>query len=465
MTRVKLTEVSKRYGRTRALVCINLELYSGAITALVGPNGAGKSTLMRVLCGEEERDSGLIDVDGHEVPEMRERVALVHQEPQVWLNLTVAENLMVGREPARFGRPRAGAAAVDAMRRLAIDQFADVELHECPLAVRQRVEIARALMKDASIVLFDEPNSALTDEESAALFTSMHELAETGCVVILVSHRLAEVVRHCRRVVVIRDGSVACDLDAATEDQIARELVVGHRRAGMSVEATRSVTASAGLDVVAPGCITALMGVEGSGAREILVGLWEGSPGRVVQYVPADRRDSLFANLSVGENCVMRLSTDRIAVKWGIIRRAAATAAAESSIIKFGVKSHGPAQDIIALSGGNQQKVALAAALAAEPMTLIIEEPTRGVDVGSKADIYAILRDAAASGLAVVLLCTEVPEAFDVADRVLVVDAGKIVTELLVGGHPDVGSLAAAVAVPEHTQRSSTEMTEGIERT
>jgi len=495
-----LQGIRKSYGETRALRGVTLEIRGGEILGIAGPNGAGKSTLMRVLAGEDERDEGEILVDGAawRTGDPRDRVAVVHQEPQLWPNLTVAQNMVVGREPGGWSFPGLPGDDREVLSGLGILDYAHRPLAECPLAVRQRVEIARALAGDGRFFLFDEPNSALTEDESDRLFAAMHELAGRGKVVLLVTHRLGEMVTHCTRVAVIRDGVVAAELTGAalTEQGIARELVLGYQavdagdraRSGSGealgdehrparghdgpVASLRGWTAAGGafraIDLdLARGEIVALVGVEGSGARQLAAstaGFGEatgtlvvadteagtGGGGRTV-YLPADRRGMLFANLSVGSNLVMRLGVPEIATPGGFLALGRLRRLSDELVHRFRVRTRSAAAPLPSLSGGNQQKVAIAAAIARRPSLLVLEEPTRGVDVGSKAEIYRILRDYARLGHGVLVYCTEVPEVHELADRVIVVDRGRPVLDLRVTDHPDLTALADTIASVEHT--------------
>jgi len=489
---MELRAIQKSFGETQALRGVDLVIRSGEILGVAGPNGAGKSTLLRILAGEETRDSGDILVDGQawSTGDPRDRVAVVHQEPQLWPALTVAQNMVVGREPTRFGFPSLPDADRATLDELDIGRYADRILDTCPLAVRQRVEIARALARNGRFFLFDEPNSALTDEESDRLFSSMHELAARGRVVILVTHRLAEMVAHCDRVVVVRDGRVAAELEGATltEPAIARELVLGYQTVsgdgtgrppipvalagGAAVLAVNGWTATTGefRDVsmsIRRGEVLAIVGVEGSGAREltastagyvaasgrIMVDAVEGREAmlRRTAYLPADRRGMLFANLTVGDNLVMRLGIPEIADPTGLVRPARARRVATGLVDRFRVRTQSVRAPLTSLSGGNQQKIAIAAAIAKRPAVLVLEEPTRGVDIGSKAEIYRILVDFAREGNGVLVFCTEVPEVHELADRVLVFEDGHPVRTLDVAGFPDLTSLSDAVAAADHT--------------
>ena len=476
---VEIRDLRKRYGDTIALNGLDLVAERGQILGVAGPNGAGKSTMIKILAGETPADGGEILVEGQPwSPVIGARlVAVVHQEPQLFPNLTVAENIVIGRERSRIVQHGLDEHERELLADLAILDVADVQLDHCPLAIQQRTEIARALAHDARVVLFDEPNSALTDEESADLFRRMHALAESGRTVMLVSHRLGELAEHSDRVVVVLDGTVSRVLegDEMAPDEIARSLVVG--AAERDEARTTSTVSSAdallrvrnlshrrgefrGVDLEVPaGMIVALTGVEGSGARELARAIagFEATDGEVevvghpggvaerVAFVPASRNDSLFSNFTVGDNIVARLG-DQIRGPAGVLRRGHMEGLAQEMRDRFSVKAASLDTPIRSLSGGNQQKVAIAAAVICEPSALVLEEPTRGVDIGSKAEIYAILRAFVDERHAVVLYCTEIPEVFDVADLLYVVAEGRLAAPLEVAAFGDVEELAAAAA-------------------
>jgi ABC-type sugar transport system ATPase subunit len=490
---LELSGIRKSYGATQALRGLSVTIRGGEVFGIAGPNGAGKTTLVRVLAGEDGRDGGEIRLNGHawEPGDPGGRVAVVHQEPLLWGNLSVAENLLVGRERFILGRPRLSRDEHEILRELEIAAHADRPLAGCSLAVRQRAEIARALAQDARILLFDEPNSALTEQESDRLFAYMHDLAREGRIVILISHRLAELVAHCRRVAIIRDGLVVAELSGPdlTEEAIARELVIGASIGPESrqpaVSGQGSTATGIGIDEPAlalenwsgirgalsdvhlevwPGEVVAVVGVEGSGARELVKSAAGHAPGvghRVVAgagderapvYLPADRREALFGNLSVGQNLVIRLGAPEIASSGGLLRLGRLRALAAQLVARFGIRTRAPDAPIGSLSGGNQQKVAIAAAIARKPTLLVLEEPTRGVDVGAKRDIYRIVRQFADDGGGVLVYCTEVPEVFELADRVVILDAGRVTQVLRVADYDGVAALAAAIAAAEHTE-------------
>ena len=481
----------KAYGSTVALAGIDLDLHPGQVLGVAGPNGAGKSTLVRILAGEEQADAGRFTLG--DVPWSPRAnwnaVAVVHQEPQLFPNLTLAENMLVGREGTAASWPSLRAADHALMATLGIAHRASAKLGDCTLAAQQRTEIARALARDARIFLFDEPNSALTDEESDELFREMRRIAAAGRIVILVTHRLADLVAHCARIAVVRDGRVRTVLAApgVTEDVIAQQLVLGAEDGGRDAGAHGGGAAAAVLVrasrwsrpgtfppldfAVARGEVVALMGVEGSGARELLrsfaglercegVMTIDDVRGRLAirrrtAYVPATRQHSLYDTFSVAENLVARLGAPEIAGPASLLRVRRLRAVAQDAIGRFMVKVRTPTQDIRSLSGGNQQKVAIAQALLCRPRLLLLEEPTRGVDVQSKREIYRLLREFARAGNAVVTFCTEVLEVFEAADRVLVVSDGRLSSSLAIRDYRDVEALATDVSRLERHARAA----------
>ena len=491
---LRIRGLRKWYGDTRALDGLDLVARPGEILGIAGPNGAGKSTLIKILAGETAADAGEIEFDGRPwlISAEPDRVAVVHQEPQLFPNLSVAENLMVGREGTRALVRGLDGQERTLMHDLAIAEYAGRALETVPLAIQQRVEIGRALARDARVFLFDEPNSALTQEESTDLFRRMHLLADAGQVVVLVSHRIAELAEHADRVVLILDGRADAVLEgeALTPEGIAAGLVTGQESRTQvdpadGPTATSTMTALQledwtheggefrGIDLtVRTGEIVAIVGVEGSGARELVRSIagFERGRGRLAfgdaashtavatstGLVPADRQSSLFSNMTIGENMVARLGHE-ITSFGGALRRGRMLEIAHELRERFRVKAASVAVPIRSLSGGNQQKVAIAAAIVKRPAVLVLEEPTRGVDIGSKAEIYRLMRAYAADGQAVVIYCTEVPEVFEAADRACVVSEGRLSAPLRVREHPDVESLARAITRLERHGSVATE--------
>ena len=477
-TGVIVRGLRKHFGETKALDGLDMSAAAGTITGIAGPNGAGKSTLVQILAGEIPADDGEVYVNGERwTPTLgATEIAVVHQEPHLFPNLTTLDNLLVGREGVRVRRPVAGAREHELLARFGIEQFSGTLLGSLTLGLQQRVEIVRALVREAQVVVFDEPNSALTADESLELFAAMHELADRGHAVILISHRLQDLVAHVAQTIVVLDGRCVAVLSGRdmTEHNLAQAITVtGHK----AVSATREGSAgSVGFAVrdwrhakglfgpldmeVRAGEIVAITGVEGSGGREFVrsiagfepatghrevIGVTAGGVTRdLTGYIPPDRRAGLFFNFSVGENIVSRL-TGPIRAPLGLRSRGRSTRAAKDWIERFHVRTSGPSALIGSLSGGNQQKVLIASAMAPNPLVLVLEEPTRGVDVGSKREIYSFLKEYVAGGGLVVAYCTEIPEVFEVADLVLVMTRGRLSAPLRVAGFSDEKALAAAV--------------------
>ncbi|MEO5965505.1 MAG: ATP-binding cassette domain-containing protein, partial [Candidatus Limnocylindrales bacterium] len=353
---LRIRGLRKWYGDTRALDGLDLDARPGEILGIAGPNGAGKSTLIKILAGETTANDGEIFLDGRRWDTASgDRVAVVHQEPQLFPNLTVAQNLMVGREGVRALTRGLNADEKVLLSDLAILEIADRPLSQVPLAVQQRVEIGRALARDSTIFLFDEPNSALTQEESEDLFRRMHLLADAGRVVLLVSHRIAELAEHADRVALILDGlcTTVLDGEALTQEGIAAGLVTGQsvrepeeqivvrldERAATALrlsEWTHGGGEFTGIELhVRAGEIVAMVGVEGSGARELVRSIagFERGTGQIeiagrtgrgavaadTSLVSADRQTSLFTNLTIGDNMVSRLN--REITRGGALRR------------------------------------------------------------------------------------------------------------------------------------------------
>lgn len=476
-TGIELTNLRKTYGDTVALENLTLVARPGEILGIAGPNGAGKSTMVKILAGETRQDSGHISLDGSDwnSDSQKHRVAVVHQEPQLFPNLTVAENILVGIEKSRRIRPKSEEVSAELLQQVGLAGISNVELELLPLALQQRTEIAHALARDADVFLFDEPNSALTEEESVQLFDWIHKLAAEKKIVILVSHRLSELASHCDRVVVIIDGKAKTEISKGelNEERIARELATvktGREKASNNFgddaallqvsNWTHKFNAFKEIELsVSKGEIVAVIGVEGSGGRELVRSLagFEDSRGEIsldsakndqaisqVSFVSGDRNASLFTNFSVGENLFVRL-IDVVRAAFRTLSRTKSREAAENAVTKFLVKTASIDTPIRSLSGGNQQKVAIASALAAKPKVVVLEEPTRGVDINSKVEIYKIVREHVNEGNSAVFYCTEVSEVHDSSDRCVVISEGRVRKILDVSNFADAEDLAEAI--------------------
>jgi len=483
---LEVRDVSKRYGRTIALSQLSLIAKSGEILGIAGPNGAGKSTLIKILSGDVELDSGSITIkneDGSESSPISQ-VAVVHQELQIYPNLSVIDNFLIVREHQNLFRPKSSEKESDMLEEMGLTKFKNRILGELPLAVAQRVEIGRALLSNALIFLFDEPNSALTPEESQDLFHAMHHLKDLGHIVLFITHRLAELVEHSDRVQLIIDGKAGAffqgsDLNA---ENIATHLVMeeSRQRGSQKTEKrtfqndfinvknwTHHGNAFKSLDFdIRSGEIIAIVGVEGSGGRELirsLAGAEKVSGSILIDnevtdprnsgfvFVAADRDSSVFANLTLGENLVIRHGSS-ISNKIGWVSNENSKALASESKTQYTIKSNSLDLNVKSLSGGNQQKVAIASALSTMPILALLEEPTRGVDMSSKADIYKLLKDHAKGKSAVVIFCTEESEVYDVADRACVMHLGELVGEIDISACTDLEDLARKISKFTHKE-------------
>ncbi|GII01370.1 sugar ABC transporter ATP-binding protein [Planobispora takensis] len=471
-----LRSVSKSFGAVQALREVSLELYAGEAHALAGENGAGKSTLVKTLSGLYRPDAGRILLDGEPVEfhgtagAQRAGVAVIYQEPTLFPDLSVTENIFMGRQPrtrlGRIDRPAMRARAVELFGRLGVPLDPDQPARGLSIADQQLVEIAKALSRSARVLIMDEPTAALSGNEVARLFRVVKALREQGCAVLFVSHRLEEIFELCRRVTTLRDGAfVASDLIAdLTPDDLVRRMV------GRELEALfpklEAVPGEVALTVhrltregvftdvsfeVRKGEIVALAGLVGAGRSEVaraIFGIDRWDAGRVevagrrlrqaspsaamaagLALVPEDRRQQgLVMDLSIERNIALAgLSAVR---RGALISRAAERDRARDWALRLQLKFSRLSDAVGVLSGGNQQKVVLAKWLARKPSVIIVDEPTRGIDVGTKAEVHRLLSELAAEGIAVLMISSELPEVLGMADRVLVMHEGRLVAEI-----------------------------------
>ncbi|MBM3677155.1 MAG: sugar ABC transporter ATP-binding protein [Actinobacteria bacterium] len=468
--------VHKRYGGVHALRGARLSVFPGEVHALVGENGSGKSTMLKILSGQVQPDAGAFTFGGaattfrSPTDALRQGIATVTQETTLAPELSIAENIFLGHRMVR----RSGLIDWRATRRRAREALARLDLDLDPaVPVRrlrpdqqQMVEIARALSIDARVLILDEPTSSLTDDEVHALFGLVRRLREEGVATIFVSHRLSEIFELCDRVTVLRDGHTVAEgpipgfdrpslIEAMTgrafEDMEAIEHGGDAQEALLRVRgySLPGVFADVALDV-APGEIVGLAGLVGAGRSELLeslFGLRRGSgtvelgdrpahfrhPREAIKagvgFVPADRKlQGLVLQMSVRENLMMA-STARIA-RLRPPRPALELAQVRSAISDLRIRAHSPRVPVATLSGGNQQKVVLGKWLRTSPRLLLLDEPTRGVDVGAKAEIYRLLSEAAGGGIGMLVSSSEIPELRTLCDRVLVMFRGRVVASL-----------------------------------
>ncbi len=466
--------VRKTYPGIRALDGVSFDLAAGEVHALVGGNGAGKSTLIKVMSGAVEADSGTIEVAGEPVPSMTPAVAralgiaVIHQQPSLFGHLTVTENIAVALEERRGWRRIDWAArrrlAAELLARVGASIDPDRLVESLSMPEQQLVEIAKAIGADARVLIMDEPTASLSDREVERLFEVIGRLRSEGAGIIYISHRLEEVLALADRVTVLRDGQTVGTekLDGLTAAaligmMIGRELSAifpktqTTARADIALELRHVSSAAAGVRDVSlqlrSGEILGLAGLVGSGRTELagtIFGLTPADSGELVVrgtpasitspsdairqgigYVPEDRRrHGVVPEMAVAEN-VSLASLDQVAPR-GLIDRASERAQAQTYVGQLLIKTGSVTQAVSSLSGGNQQKVALAKWLATRPSILILDEPTQGVDVGAKAEIHALMQHLASQGLAILMISSELPEILGMSDRVAVMRNGSI---------------------------------------
>jgi ribose transport system ATP-binding protein len=474
---LEMRDIKKSFGATRALSGVSISVDSGEALALLGENGAGKSTLISILGGIVRQDSGDIVIDGKVIGAFqdvqaarRAGIAVIHQEIVLVPHLTVAENIYLGREPTtRLGfkdRKLIDRNAREAIASLELDLDATTPVRELSTARQQMVEIVKAISQDARIVVMDEPTSSLSLPEVEQLFAIVERLKKNDVAIIYISHRLEEIFTIADRVTVIRDGAFIGTKPTAETDQ--RELVqmmVGRslsafysRRFGAASETLLTVDGLTKTGVfedvsfsVRKGEVLGFAGLVGAGRSEIMASLFGASgfdegaivlDGENVRFrspreaiangvamVPEDRKGAgLVLSNSVGFN--LTLAATRALGRGPFLDFRKRDALIRRLISQHGIKTKSPWQAVSSLSGGNQQKVVVAKWLATEPKILILDEPTRGVDIGAKREIYAIIDDLARGGMGVILVSSELEEILNLCDAVCVVRAGRIVKTL-----------------------------------
>ena len=472
---LQMRGIEKRFGGVHALKSVDFQVSAGEVVALAGENGAGKSTLMKILGGVHQPDAGEIRINGelvtiHAVADATEHgISFIHQELNVLDNLDVAANVFLGREPLRGGflrlidSKRMHREAGSYLERLGLKISTHTPLSRLSIAHQQMVEIAKALSLNARILIMDEPTSSLTLSETARLLEVVHELRAQGVAIIYISHRLNEIEQIADRVVVLRDGANAGTLERQeiTHDRMVKMMVgrdleqfyqhpEGERAPGyFEVERlhtkrypNREVSFNIG-----KGEIIGLAGLVGAGRTEIAQSIFgiDGaleatfrldrkelrirSPQDAISYgiylVPEDRRNAgLITDIPIRENVTLP-SLERYAAA-GLISFKRERKGASEICQKLNVKAPSIEERVINLSGGNQQKVVLAKWLALEPRLFIFDEPTRGVDVGAKAEIYALMRSLAESGVAILMISSDMEEVLHISDRVAVMHEGVL---------------------------------------
>jgi len=467
------SDITKSFAGVRALDRVSFDLRPGEVHALVGENGAGKSTLIKIIAGAETADDGVLEVQGQAVARMdpglarAHGIATIYQQPVLFPQLSVTENIALALERRgawhRLDWPARHRLAEDLLQRVGatIDPRRLAETLSLP--EQQLVEIAKAIGADAKILIMDEPTAALSEAEVTRLFEVIDRLRAAGVGIIYISHRLEEVLLVADRITVLRDGHVVATLARAACDRAQlihlmvgrtietvfpkRSVAIGEVALELRQVSCRATGVSDVSLVVRRGEIVGIAGLVGSGRTElaqVIFGLTpadtgqilvRGAPVRIdspdaaialgIGYVPEDRRQhGVVPPMSVAENVTLA-SLGRISRR-GLIDRTRERGAAARYVERFSIKATSLSAAVDSLSGGNQQKVALARWLAIDPSVLILDEPTQGVDVGAKAEIHGLMQDLAEQGLAIVMISSDLPEVLGMSDRIAVMRHGTL---------------------------------------
>ncbi|KPI11842.1 sugar ABC transporter ATP-binding protein [Streptomyces mirabilis] len=506
---LRIEGIRKTFPGVVALDSVDFDLRRGEVHVLLGENGAGKSTLIKMLSGAYQPDSGRVLVDGEEVrvhgaqDSERLGIATIYQEFNLVPDLTVAENIFLGRQPRRYGlidRKRMEAEAAELLERVGVSVSPRARVRELGIARLQMVEIAKALSLNARVLIMDEPTAVLTSEEVEKLFSIVRRLREDGVGIVFITHHLEEIAALGDRVTVIRDGKSVGQVPASTtEDELVR-LMVGRsieqqyprvRAAGDDGSGTALLTVE-GLtrdgvfhDVsfeVRAGEVVGIAGLVGAGRTEVVRAVFGADPydkGTVkvagsalrrhdvnaamaagIGLIPEDRKgQGLLLDASVEEN--LGLVTMRAATHGGLVDLKGQRASAARIAEQLGVRMAGLGQHVRTLSGGNQQKVVIGKWLLADTKVLILDEPTRGIDVGAKVEIYQLVNELTAAGAAVLMISSDLPEVLGMSDRVLVMAQGRIAGELSADEATQDSVMALAVSTPTTNSVTAVEGSRG----
>lgn len=470
--RIEMRGIDKAFGSNQVLKQAGFTLESGEVHALMGENGAGKSTLMKILTGVYTKDAGSVLVDGKEVnyknPQEAEKAGIVfiYQELNVMFDLTVEENLFMGKEICgKFGicdKKAMQKKAKEALATLGVNISPKTVMSELSVGQQQMIEIAKALMADAKVIIMDEPTAALTQSETAALFKVIESLRKKGVSMVYISHRMEEIFELCDRITVLRDGSYIgvknipeTNMNEIVKMMIGRE--IGERYPSRDVKIGKEVLRVKGLtrkgtfqDVsfsVRAGEVLGVSGLMGAGRTEIMQAIFgnlsyesgsieiDGKEVKIsnprqamehgIGFITEDRKtEGLMLDKSIREN-ISLCNLGRIS-KSSVISQQSEKDLIAGAIKDLHIKCFGPYHECNNLSGGNQQKVVLAKWILTDPKILILDEPTRGVDIGAKKEIYSIINKLAAQGVAIIMVSSELPEVLGMSDNIMVIREGEV---------------------------------------
>lgn len=470
--RIEMRGIDKSFGSNQVLKQAGFTLESGEVHALMGENGAGKSTLMKILTGVYTKDAGTVLVDGTEVnyknPQEAEKAGIIfiYQELNVMFDLTVEENLFMGKEiHGKFGicdKKAMQKKAQVALNTLGVNISPKTVMSELSVGQQQMVEICKALMADAKVIIMDEPTAALTQSETIALFKVIESLRKKGVSMVYISHRMEEIFELCDRITVLRDGSYIgvknipeTNMNEIVKMMIGRE--IGERYPSRDVKIGKEVLKVKGLtrkgtfhDVsfsVRAGEVLGVSGLMGAGRTEIMQAIFgnlsyesgtieiDGKEVKIsnprqamehgIGFITEDRKtEGLMLDKSIREN-ISLCNLGRISKSF-VVSKEAEKDMVEEAIKELHIKCFGPFHECNNLSGGNQQKVVLAKWILTNPKILILDEPTRGVDIGAKKEIYSIINKLAAQGVAIIMVSSELPEVLGMSDNIMVVREGEV---------------------------------------
>ena len=475
-TIISMKNIRKEFSGVPVLKNVDFNIYDGKIMALIGENGAGKSTLMKILTGVYSKTSGEIYLEGKEVnftstkDSQDNRIAIIHQELNLIQHLSIGENIFLGREPITKGRNIKWSQLYEESQKwldkLGLKEDPRELVKNISVGKQQLVEIAKALSLNAKVLIMDEPTGALTVSETEKLFSVIKELKEQGHSIVYISHRLKEIFELCDDVTVLRDGELIGEktVDELDEDKII-EMMVGRKLSeqypritcdsGEVVLEVRDLTNHFVKDVtfdLREGEILGIAGLMGAGRTELartLYGIYPKDKGKIIlnkkelrlkeptdalkqgiAYVSEDRKSNgIVLGLSVRENITLA-SLKAYSGKLGNISKKKEEEATQSYIKSMSIKTSNSTQLIKYLSGGNQQKVSIAKNLDANPKILILDEPTRGVDVGAKKEIYELINKFKQEGMSILMISSEIPEILGMSDRIMVMHEGKVMGTL-----------------------------------
>ncbi len=473
---IQMNNIHKAFGTNQVLSGVDFELRAGEVHALMGENGAGKSTMMNIVVGLHPRDEGVILIDGKETyfdnPKQAEEagIAFIHQELNIWPEMTVLENLFIGKEITSgagwLNSRKMKALAKEQLARLAVNLPLQQEAGLCSVGQQQMIEVAKALMTNAKVIIMDEPTAALTEREINKLFEVIRSLKKEGVSIVYISHRMEEIFALCDRITVMRDGRTVDtkDISATSFDEVVRKMVgrelterypARTAKPGEVVLEVKNATKQGQFSDVSfnvrAGEIVGFSGLMGAGRTEIMRALFglesldsgeiriHGKSVRIrrpddavrhgIGFITEDRKDEgLILDFSIRDN--MALPNLFSFTSNGFISNKKEEEFVDTLIKRLQVKTQSSATPARSLSGGNQQKVVIAKWIGIGPSLLILDEPTRGVDVGAKREIYQLMNELTDRGVAIIMVSSELPEVLGMSDRIIVVHEGKLSGEL-----------------------------------